>query len=1097
MFNYERIDYGKGKGTGLAIENRDTRKGYLSINFQDEDGRLLSLRYNSFTSFNILLIYLPASISERNTFMIKIKPILKENNTILHEIIAGDFNNTHDCKSFSGIELRKIIDHNMLIDTGLKDDKPTFPRSNKRLDRIYCHPSLIESNYKLTIHDTVFNKSDHYPISITIKLSKKSTSTETKLERLPWTLSKEVLNNKQIHEGITNLINSNKNNIKTLDNWLHFKNKIIREYLKKEQNKLKKEKNKRKHIIHKLLENEDMHQKVRKELNEEMNKILEEESRNKNWESKTKVHLHQETPSKFLTSILKSRTKDRAIFQIKDSTGNPISDKENIAKRFIEFYQDQYDLKEDNEPTHMKLLNGWNINKEIIKELEIDRPIRVNEVAKAIKTSSIHKSPGLDGINALFYKYHIDTIAKTLTIVFNDLLLNQKEVNSKFKEGVITTLFKKGDELNISNRRPITLLNTDYKLLSKILNNRLLGITSRIINKFQNGFVPNRYIQDNIQIMKDVIELSNKQKVSTLITFYDFNKAFDSISHKSIQRTLDYIGSPPKFTSIILNLLKDTKNKIKVNDYVVDGITIKRGTKQGDPISPTLFALVLEPLLYDILNDPNIKGFTLPNSKEIKLTAFADDIATFTKSTKELKEINQKIQNYCIGTTSSLNQDKTVMIAIGDKPPDLPFKESVIPERYLGLNFTNKGLNSKINSIIQDMKKSLMIWKSQAITMKAKMSILKTYVLSKLTYHQYIDCLNRDQIEEINNMTRWFLFSSVKNKYTEEKKYRTMMKIDRAFGDWNEGGIKLWDIEQRQIAFKIWYINRLLNINFNNECNTLQEWYMHQLENKKAKSESLKEMMNYWSLYRQKFHPIHNKLTSLPDCIRNPKDKPLELKEIYNQLMKEKYKSPRRTEGQKEWAERYNIAIPNVFVNINKISHQKGRNTLFRFFSRTLPGINYERNTTCKICDIHFSDPYNHLFFQCKEIKSKEKTIISTINKLSFIKIQRWSIETLDISRYNRTEKVFPNLIGIVIHQIWKIICFKLFNEDENKLEPKFELQIIESELSNLIEIEKFITLKKIKHEEAILRNTNQDLFKYKFNKSWQTPVNPNPLPIQ
>ncbi|KAN0047772.1 hypothetical protein ACTA71_002158 [Dictyostelium dimigraforme] len=212
--------------------------------------------------------------------------------------------------------------------------------------------------------------------------------------------------------------------------------------------------------------------------------------------------------------------------------------------------------------------------------------------------------------------------------------------------------------------------------------------------------------------------------------------------------------------------------------------------------------------------------------------------------------------------------------------------------------------------------------------------------------------------------------------------------------------------------------------------------------------------------------------------------------------MKEKYKSPRRTEGQKEWAERYNIAIPNVFVNINKISHQKGRNTLFRFFSRTLPGINYERNTTCKICDIHFSDPYNHLFFQCKEIKSKEKTIISTINKLSFIKIQRWSIETLDISRYNRTEKVFPNLIGIVIHQIWKIICFKLFNEDENKLEPKFELQIIESELSNLIEIEKFITLKKIKHEEAILRNTNQDLFKYKFNKSWQTPVNPNPLPI-
>ncbi|KAN0029735.1 hypothetical protein ACTA71_007871 [Dictyostelium dimigraforme] len=74
---------------------------------------------------------------------------------------------------------------------------------------------------------------------------------------------------------------------------------------------------------------------------------------------------------KFLESILKSRAKERVIFQIKDNTGNPISDKENIAKRLN---QDQYDLKKDNEPTHMKLFNGWSLDKETIKELEIDRP---------------------------------------------------------------------------------------------------------------------------------------------------------------------------------------------------------------------------------------------------------------------------------------------------------------------------------------------------------------------------------------------------------------------------------------------------------------------------------------------------------------------------------------------------------------------------------------------------------------------------------------------------------------------------------------------------------------------------------------------------
>ncbi|KAN0035302.1 hypothetical protein ACTA71_004567 [Dictyostelium dimigraforme] len=78
---------------------------------------------------------------------------------------------------------------------------------------------------------------------------------------------------------------------------------------------------------------------------------------------------------------------------------------------------------------------------------------------------------------------------------------------------------------------------------------------------------------------------------------------------------------------------------------------------------------------------------------------------------------------------------------------------------------------------------------------------------------------------------------------------------------------------ETEIAFNIWYLNILLYINSNNECNTLQKWYIIQLESKKAISESLKELVNYWSLYKQMFHPIHNKITTLPSCIRNSKDK--------------------------------------------------------------------------------------------------------------------------------------------------------------------------------------------------------------------------------
>ncbi|KAN0029192.1 hypothetical protein ACTFIV_011067 [Dictyostelium citrinum] len=95
-------------------------------------------------------------------------------------------------------------------------------------------------------------------------------------------------------------------------------------------------------------------------------------------------------------------------------------------------------------------------------------------------------------------------------------------------------------------------------------------------------------------------------------------------------------------------------------------------------------------------------------------------------------------------------------------------------------------------------------------------------------------------------------------------------------------------------------------------------------------------------------------------------------------------------------------------------------------------------------------------FALCQDVLDIEKTIISTVKKLSFIKIHRWSMDTLDISKYNRTEKIFPNLVGIIGHQIWKIICHKLFNTDENKPEPKIEQKVIETELLNLIETEKF-----------------------------------------
>ncbi|KAN0016240.1 hypothetical protein ACTFIU_006203 [Dictyostelium citrinum] len=146
---------------------------------------------------------------------------------------------------------------------------------------------------------------------------------------------------------------------------------------------------------------------MRKELNEEIGRILEEERKVKAWDIKLKLHLHQETPSKYLTSILKSRAKDKSIFQIKDKENRTISDKENIAKRF-------YEEKEENEEIHKKLLERWEVDADLIKKLEM----------RCLKQSKLQVSTNLQ----------VKTASIFYSTTFNDFS-NKKEIPSKFKEG--------------------------------------------------------------------------------------------------------------------------------------------------------------------------------------------------------------------------------------------------------------------------------------------------------------------------------------------------------------------------------------------------------------------------------------------------------------------------------------------------------------------------------------------------------------------------------------------------------------------------------------------------------------------------------------
>ena len=153
-------------------------------------------------------------------------------------------------------------------------------------------------------------------------------------------------------------------------------------------------------------------------------------------------------------------------------------------------------------------------------------------------------------------------------------------------KGIIMLLPKKGkDTLLIKNLRPLTLLNTDYKILAKIFINRLKTVLPDIIGEQQTGFMSGHHIYDNIRKTMDIVSYVNRSKTKAVIVSIDFEKCFDHIEHNSIIGALRYFGIGEYFVHAVKTLFHDFILCTQNAGYVSANISKGRGIHQGCPIA--------------------------------------------------------------------------------------------------------------------------------------------------------------------------------------------------------------------------------------------------------------------------------------------------------------------------------------------------------------------------------------------------------------------------------------------------------------------------------------------------------------------------------
>ena len=226
-------------------------------------------------------------------------------------------------------------------------------------------------------------------------------------------------------------------------------------------------------------------------------------------------------------------------------------------------------------------------------------------------------------------------LGKLLVSVFN-FTFGVGELSSSQKQAVITLIQRNDrDNMLIKNWRPISLINVDIKIPSKVLAFRLRTVIHKVIHYDQTAYVRGRYIGESVRLIDvRLLAYGESENLDGILFAADIEKAFDSVEHKFIFASLKRFGFGEDFIRWVKTFLNDSQSCVMNNGTSTGYFKLERGTRQGDPLSPYLFIIALETLFIQVRSDSAIRGFRV-RSVEIKLSAYADDTTFFVIHSKE------------------------------------------------------------------------------------------------------------------------------------------------------------------------------------------------------------------------------------------------------------------------------------------------------------------------------------------------------------------------------------------------------------------------------------------------------------------------------
>lgn len=299
------------------------------------------------------------------------------------------------------------------------------------------------------------------------------------------------------------------------------------------------------------------------------------------------------------------------------------------------------------------------------------------EVHRALRRTKPGRSPGLDGVPADLYCRLRRSFAPLFARLFS-AIASTGILPPGFHEGLITMLHKSGDRSDPLNYRPITLLNTDYRLHALVLARRLGPCLPHVIDPEQTAFVPGRHIGANILSLQLLPHLLRRQGRWGLAVFCDFRKAYDTIDRGFLLSALSALGVGDGFLSLVRPLLSGTRARAVVNGFVSRPSSSFAGVRQGCPLAPLLYLAVSQALLSFLRSrDIGISDLLPGSSRTATTGTYADDAQVLLESPSQISAFLSAMDTFAAATGQRLHPAKSRILPLGAVPP--AFEDALPP----------------------------------------------------------------------------------------------------------------------------------------------------------------------------------------------------------------------------------------------------------------------------------------------------------------------------------------------------------------------------------------------------------------------------------